>query len=637
MKRRYHTDGSIPTLAVALDQYTSAGELKKLAAFAGAHVPTRKAELVDVVLKHLEGDRLRLVWEQLDETQRAAVAEVVHSHNTVFDAARFQAKYARDPLWGSLDEYRRDARPTVLRFFFYSSNVMPDDLKERLKAFVPPPAAATVKTVGPLPATYALPFSRWNSTRKDYDKGIDQVPLTVHESEQAAQRELLSVLRLVDAGKVMVGDKTRRASAATIEAVTAVLEGGDYYPHVPPRDQWHDENAGPIRAFAWPLLIQAGGLAQLAGPRLQLTKAGRAALSEPPAATIRRLWEKWVDTTILDELSRLDCVKGQTGKGKHGLTAVSSRRDAITDALAECPVGRWIATAELCRFIRASGNDFAVTRNAWQLYIGELQYGSLGYEGGEGILAERYVLCLLLEYAATLGLIDVAIIPPAGARRDYGDLWGTDDLPYFSRYDGLMYLRLNALGAYCLGLDEAYAPAPIERKPVLRVLPNLEVTALADAIEPGDCLALDTYAVRVSARVWQLQAGKLLAAIEAGRPVSEMREFLAARSVDPLPDTVERLFEDVADRVVRLHDRGLARLVECSDPALAALIANDIRTRKLCLQAGDRHLVVPAAAEAAFRRAIRDVGYLLPPNAEPARKPCRAPAGNRDGAAADDE
>ena len=101
-----------------------------------------------------------------------------------------------------------------------------------------------------------------------------------------------------------MSDKTRRASAATIDAITAVLEGGDYYPFVPPQDKWHDENAGPM--FAWPLLIQAGGLAQLSGSKLRLAKAGRKALAEPAAQTLK---------TLLDELSRIECVKGQTGKG----------------------------------------------------------------------------------------------------------------------------------------------------------------------------------------------------------------------------------------------------------------------------------------------------------------------------------
>jgi hypothetical protein len=93
--------------------------------------------------------------------------------------------------------------------------------------------------------------------------------------------------------------------------------------------------------------------------------------------------------------------------------------------------------------------------------------------------------------------------------------------------------------------------------------------------------------------------------------MEELREFLTARSAGALPDTVARLFDDAAERCTKVYDGGLARLVECADSALAALIANDTRTRKYCLRAGERHLVVPAASEAAFRRALRDAGYLL--------------------------
>jgi hypothetical protein len=50
-------------------------------------------------------------------------------------------------------------------------------------------------------------------------------------------------------------------------------------------------------------------------------------------------------------------------------------------------------------------------------------------------------------------------------------------------------------------------------------------------------------------------------------------------------------------------------LIEAQDAALAQLIANDPRTRSLCLLAGERHLVVPEENERAFRRALRQMGY----------------------------
>ena len=42
---------------------------------------------------------------------------------------------------------------------------------------------------------------------------------------------------------------------------------------------------------------------------------------------------------------------------------------------------------------------------------------------GWEILQARYALCVLFEYAATLGLIDVAYVPPADAREDFRRLW----------------------------------------------------------------------------------------------------------------------------------------------------------------------------------------------------------------------
>jgi hypothetical protein len=607
---RCPTDGTIPTLEVALGEHLNVDDLKKLAALIGCSGPTRKAELVHAILEHLAGDRLRAIWQGMDDLQRAAVAEVVHSDLTRFPADRFRAKYGKDPAWGSLDAYRREAKPTPLRLFFYAHGIMPDDLKARLQAFVPPPARPSVHILDALPPAYDRPISRWNPDGTKSTE-TEPVPLAVRETERTAQRELLSLLRLVDDGKVAVSDKTRRPSAATLAAIAGLLEGGDFYADPPSPAKWHDENAGPIRAFAWPLLLQAGGLTQLSGTRLRLTQAGRKALADPPAETLRKLWERWVGTTLVDELSRIECVKGQTGKGKRGLTAATGRRAAVADTLAECPAQHWLSTDDLFCFLRASGHEFAVSRNAWDLYIGELQYGSLGYDGVGWLLEVRYLLCLLFEYAGTLGLLDVAFIPPAGARSDYDDLWGTDDLPYFSRYDGLMYVRINALGASTFGHADAYRPPAIAAAPVLQVLPNLEIVAIAEEVAPSDRLALDAYAARVSDRVWRLHADTLLAAIEAGRALDEIREFLAIRSGAPLPETVVRLLDDVAGRSDKVHDRGLVRLIECADPTLAALIAHDTRTHKHCLRAGERHLVVAPAAEAAFRRGLRDLGYLL--------------------------
>ena len=56
----------------------------------------------------------------------------------------------------------------------------------------------------------------------------------------------------------------------------------------------------------------------------------------------------------------------------------------------------------------------------------------------------------------------------------------------------------------------------------------------------------------------------------------------------------------------------MALLIECADVEVAARLATDERTAKLCLRAGERHLVVRTKSEGAFRKAVRELGYGMP-------------------------
>ena len=91
--------------------------------------------------------------------------------------------------------------------------------------------------------------------------------------------------------------------------------------------------------------------------------------------------------------------------------------------------------------------------------------------------------------------------------------------------------------------------------------------------------------------------------------MDDLREFLAARDEQPLPETVEGFLRDVERRARALNSRGTAVLFECADEEVAGRLAADDRTAKLCLHAGERILVVRTNAEDAFRKAVRALGY----------------------------
>ena len=63
----------------------------------------------------------------------------------------------------------------------------------------------------------------------------------------------------------------------------------------------------------------------------------------------------------------------------------------------------------------------------------------------------------------------------------------------------------------------------------------------------------------------------------------------------------------------QLADEGTARLIACKDAVVAQTLVNDRRLRKLCQLAGERSLVFRVADEAAVRKGLRELGYVLPP------------------------
>lgn len=220
----------------------------------------------------------------------------------------------------------------------------------------------------------------------------------VRVTEREAPANLRAVLELCAAGELRCSEKTARPSAATVRTVGSRLAHGDFY---------LDE---AIASFAWPLLIQAGGLARQNGGRLGLTPTGRVALRAPSAEVIRGLWRRWLSHAVLDEFARIEQIKGQ--RTANVLTAAGPRRQAVAAALAACPAGAWIEVDALFATMRRGGASPRIARSdraLWKLYLLDAQYGSLGYDGFHRweLLEGRYTLAVLFEYAATLGLLDV--------------------------------------------------------------------------------------------------------------------------------------------------------------------------------------------------------------------------------------
>jgi hypothetical protein len=283
------------TIEEALNIARTAQDLRNLVEPFVKPRPTAKHELIRVMLQHLlDVEELRKHWTHLSRSEQTILSHVVHAPNAPLELDRVIAQYGlnTDELtltkshhWAMNGDYSgryKDAE-SDLRYFLYGG-WLPDDLRALLKAFVPKPAAYQIQSFEHLPPREKLPVA--TDVYAPSGEQIE-VPIFEHASALVAQHELINVLRLTDAGRIAVSDKTYKPPAAAVKAVESVLEGGDYY--AGEREDKVESSPGAIRPFAWPMILQAANLAEVSQGKLRLTKAGHAALNKRVAVPEKSL------------------------------------------------------------------------------------------------------------------------------------------------------------------------------------------------------------------------------------------------------------------------------------------------------------------------------------------------------------
>lgn len=560
---------------------------------AAGTAPTRKAELISAIQAWLSGDGLTLVWELLSPLEQAAVRISLYCSDGWFDERRFKAEFGALPVWftQTYHFYHTPAAQYKLGWFFYppgryqEGQRIPDWLQERLKSLVSSPEAAEL-------SPEALPSSLAEDA-------------VIVERDRPAARELRLMLVLLQEGALKVSEKTGLPSKALLQKISTQLE--EYYPTDPCINA---EGVCHIKAFGWIMLLQASRWVQRKAGRLILTSEGLQQLSTPLPKMLRTLWQDWLDNSLLDEFSRIDLIKGQTGKGALALTSVPDRRHAIEAALTESPAGGWVSYPAFSRFMLTAGHEFEITDDVSTLYIHDRHYGTL-YNANWQMLQGRYLRCVLLEYAATLGLIDVVLAAPEQPEPDYENVWCGEDVDCLSRYDGLLYIRLNALGAYCLGLAKEYEDSSARQKTALTMH---KAWRLSFNQPPSDTelLLLEGYADSLNEHDWQLSQAKMLTLLENGGSLAPLRDFIVERDSQPfLPQDGERLLAHCEANAQAVTPVGTVLLLHCRDKKTATAIAAHPLTASLCQAAGDNRLLIKPQQEPTFRQALHEAGYGL--------------------------
>ena len=428
----------------------------------------------------------------------------------------------------------------------------------------------------------------------------------VRHTEPEALGNLTAVLQLCAAGKLRCSEKTRRPSAATVRTVAEALVAGDFYP---------DE---AIASFAWPLLLQAGGLARLDGPRLTLTPKGRKALGQPAprgdpwalgtlaaARPDRRVQPRGPDQgpEVRRGAERRRAAPPGRGGRARPLPAgrVDRRRRACSPRCAAPALSPTIARSE---------------RGLWKLYLGDPEYGSLGYAGFHDwpILEGRYTLAVLFEYAATLGLLDVDYVSPAHARDDFRQMWGADWIDALSRYDGLRAVRLTALGAYAAGLTTTYTPAapPLPWTAPCRCWPTSTSSPPPTSRRPTGSSSTPSPPAPPTGCGPCRRRASWRPSMQAGRPASSPPSWTSAPCTR-FPRRSAGCSPTSRPAPGRSATSGPAASSNAPTRVSPPCSPEDRSLRGLCIRLGERHLMLDPASEPKARAALRKLGYPLGP------------------------
>lgn len=533
----------------------------------------RPSELSGEIAEHLSRSQtLQRIYSSLDPIDRAFIAELLHADGYL-SLDIFEVKHGGRP-----SIYRPGARHLTPLRLFTDHHEIHRDIRELLLEFIPPPHAVP-------PATIDVPANA-----------------TVRLTEADALNDVLVLLNAISHGRLPVTAKTGMLGSAATKQISQLIRGGDLYA---------TEECDPIRAFAWTVLLQSCGYTQVRNEELRLNEPGNRALLSAPADLLREVWYGWIVHGSYDEFKRLETLKlDKSAARKFGGYTSKARRGKVRDALAQCPPGKWISVDEFFSFIRRAGLHFELCRGEHGLLLFGEDIG-----GHEKRLYEhwhhaygRYVLCFVMEYAATVGIVDIAYIASDNARDDFQHLPGATKVRALSRYDGLLAFRLTPLGEYILGISEIYEPPQTVAKQKLTVLSSLVLT-FEEQPPAEQTVFLDLFAERESNSSWRLSREKTLAASQHGYPVKLLRDFMTRFDDQPLPETVDAFLEVAERNSQALHSEEQAILIECISAEIAEKIATNAATAQLALLAGTNQLVIRKKDELAFRRAVHSIGY----------------------------
>ncbi|OJW75670.1 hypothetical protein [Spirosoma sp. 48-14] len=353
-------------------------------------------------------------------------------------------------------------------------------------------------------------------------------------------------------------------------------------------------------------LVRTACLAQILAP-YQPKKNQLAPDSLEALIQLRKTFEK--HATVLFLLNDLK---------NHGFVSLYQYKQDAELALLEwmnrLPVGEWVSVTNILAYGQI--HDLSVR----PCHAGE--YPSLVYEteaevswragsmdrrnvssGNAYLFVERPALLGSFFLFASLGWLDIAYEAPTGK-------FASD---YYSAYDGLRYVRLNALGASIFGRTKApYVPKVNTATQELR----FDEQSLLIFCDPEHVVAetiLANYAERVSPTRFRVTPETFLKDCKTKQQL-RAKVDLFCKSVAPnLPANWLTFFDELmskADPLTSITDMTAYSIASTNQP-LIRLLAQDPVLKSIVVKAEGFRILIATDNLPRFRSRLRELGYLI--------------------------
>ena len=287
----------------------------------------------------------------------------------------------------------------------------------------------------------------------------------------------------------------------------------------------------------------------------------------------------------------------------------------LWDLLKMLPAHEWIEVNSLEKFIKLRNipfqpiSDYDARNRIYYEYETLSQYTNTRYKEKNYVMSHYQTLVVqgLLKGAfflfAAAGLADIAYNTPDTT---------TFGSTYFSEYDGLRYVKLNALGAYITGLLPGYEKQPNTQNSQL-IFSEDSLIILADGDLSINEVLLKNFTEKVSGNRFRVTAQVFLKDCknkkELKNKISLFRQTVSAE----LPSNWLAFLEELSQKsnaFSKTEDVVIYKLL-AHDRELQRLIAQDSELKKVVIKAEDFHVLVKKDLFSKFKNRLKEFGYLV--------------------------